>query len=66
MMVSGAYSVFLRYAKLWSAYEQGCFASPSDDWPPSPGGGTTSTTQSDNKAVSKAHGNARQPGAEQV
>ncbi|MBN1681620.1 MAG: glycosyltransferase family 2 protein [Anaerolineae bacterium] len=32
--VNGAYSVFLRYAKLWSAYDQGEFLSPSDDFPP--------------------------------
>lgn len=33
-VVNGAYSDFLRYAKLWSAYEQGYFLSPTDDYPP--------------------------------
>jgi glycosyltransferase involved in cell wall biosynthesis len=32
--VNTSYSMFLRYAKLWSAYELGGFPSPSDDFPP--------------------------------
>jgi glycosyltransferase involved in cell wall biosynthesis len=31
--VNGAYSVFLRHAKLWTAYKSGQFPSPSDDYP---------------------------------
>ncbi len=31
---SGAYSVFLRHAKLWTAHQFGRFPSPSDDYPP--------------------------------
>jgi len=32
--MDGAYSVFLRYVKLWSAYKLGHFPTPNDEFPP--------------------------------